>query len=216
MPFRHRRGASPTVVAMAMVAAIVVASVAFYYSSAGPSPSRQLAARLTPEIPSTTTVLTTATTSPTTSTSAAVTSPTVSAPQLTPGPSVLLTSDQLGVDEQGSDSVANWEIEVENSGTVPVSSLSIVLNTSFVASMCTNANGMLVGGFGEGMCTPVALASPLQPGQTISGDVSLDAMDMSAMPMMGTVYTLTVVATFVDGTVTSGSYYVTAQAEMSP
>ena len=181
-----------------------MAAAAYYFSlGAVATPSQQLAAGTTPE------GLSTAATPVTVGIPATTASPSTS------GPSVLVTSDQLGVEDEGSSSLASWAIQVQNAGTVPVSSLSLVLNTSTVASMCTSAQGMLVGGFGQGVCTPVAMASPLQPGRTISGGASLDEMDMSVMPMVGTVYTLTVVATYSDGSVTSGTYYVTAEMGMN-
>jgi hypothetical protein len=130
------------------------------------------------------------------------------------GASVAVVTDQLNLDHQQSMSVAYWQVVVENSGSVPVLSLAMSLSAPFAGSMCTNTSGMLVAGFGTGTCAAATMASPLQPGETISGGATLDITDTGGMPAQGSMYTMTLTASFADGSTTTNSFYMSAQVMM--
>jgi hypothetical protein len=186
---------------------VTIAAIAFYYYVLGGGAD-------SPQQVATVSSSGFASTSSLTPTSSAQTqaSSVTSIAQTATGGSVTIVTDQLNLDHQESMAVADWYIAVKNSGSVPVRSLTMSLSPPFAASMCTNTSGALVGGSGTGTCTAATMASPLQPGQTISGGVTLDIA--SGMPMQGTMYTMTLTTSFADGSTTTDSFSIFAQMMM--
>jgi hypothetical protein len=118
------------------------------------------------------------------------------------GPAVTIVSDNLTVGFHAG----IWAIEVQNSGSKPMSTLTIILNTPQQTKVCTGTGGGLA--FLNCPAAPNA-GGPIPPGGTITGFASGAGPGSTTA---GNSYTLNITAGFTDGTSASMNATVTAKA----